>query len=187
MKKLLLHSCCAPCSSAVVERLMEEFDIAIYYYNPNIDTKLEYVRRKEELEKLKKFVDRLEIIEERYEPEEYDEAVRGLETLGEGSERCYRCYELRMRRTAKYAMEYGYDVFTTTLSVSPHKKAEWIHEIGERLAGEYGVVYLDEDFKKRDGYKRSLELSRELGMYRQDYCGCRYSKAETWARKRIKK
>jgi Uncharacterized protein conserved in bacteria len=162
---------------------MADFAITIYYYNPNIDTKLEFMRRAEELGKLKKFINFLEIVEEEYKPEEYDRAVLGLESLGEGSERCYKCYELRMRQTAKYAAENGYDVFTTTLSVSPYKKAGWIHEIGEKLAAEYGVAYLDEDFKKRDGYKRSLELSREMGMYRQDYCGCRYSKIEAKKRK----
>jgi predicted adenine nucleotide alpha hydrolase (AANH) superfamily ATPase len=161
---------------------MADFDITLYYYNPNIDTPLEFMRRAEELEKLKHLQDKLEIVVEEYVPGEYDAAVRGLETLGEGSQRCYNCYELRMRRAAEYAKAHDYDHFTTTLSVSPHKKAAWIHKIGQELERELGVKYLDEDFKKQDGYKRSLELSKKLGLYRQNYCGCKHSKAEAKAR-----
>jgi len=178
MKRLLLHSCCAPCSSAVLERLGAQYHISIYYYNPNVDTRLEFMRRAEELEKLKGIPLKYgyDIVVEDYRPAEYDDAVVGLENLGEGSQRCYECYKLRMRRTAEYAAKHGYDIFTTTLSVSPHKKAAWVSEIGQELADELSVSYLDEDFKKYDGYKRSIELSKELDIYRQDYCGCRYSK-----------
>ena len=185
MKKLLLHSCCAPCSSAVLERLGQEYHVTIYYYNPNIDGVVEFERRAVELGKLKNIPMKYgyDVVVEEYDPDEYDEAVRGFEDLGEGSQRCWRCYELRMRRTAEYAARRGFEVFTTTLSVSPHKKAAWIGEIGRKLAAEFGVAYLDEDFKKHDGYKRSIELSRELGLYRQDYCGCKYSKAEVAARR----
>ena len=181
--KLLLHSCCAPCSSAVLERLADEFSITIYYYNPNIDTPLEFMRRNEEIAKLNVLGIEFDVITEEYNPDEYDEAVKGLEDLGEGSQRCYECYKLRMQKTAKYATNHGFDVFATTLSVSPHKKSNWIHEIGKQCQDEFGVKYLDEDFKKKDGYKRSLELSHELDLYRQNYCGCKYSKAERNANK----
>ncbi|MDR2524324.1 MAG: epoxyqueuosine reductase QueH [Candidatus Nomurabacteria bacterium] len=178
MKKILLHSCCAPCSGAVLERLATDFRITIYYYNPNIDTPLEFMRRAEELEKLTKLGIDFDVVTEEYRPDEYNAAVRGLESLGEGSQRCYECYKLRLGKTADYAARHGYDFFTTTLSVSPHKKVAWIHEIGRELERATGVRYLDEDFKKRDGYRRSLELSRTLKLYRQNYCGCKYSKAE---------
>ena len=184
MKKLLLHSCCAPCSSAVLERLGDAFHITIYYYNPNIDTPIEFMRRAEELKKLEQVNPKngFDIVVEDYKPVEYDSAVMGLEDLGEGSQRCYECYKLRMRKTAEYAKANGYDFFTTTLSVSPYKKSAWIHEIGRGLEGEFGVPYLDEDFKKHDGYKRSIELSKKLDLYRQNYCGCKYSKAESATR-----
>lgn len=178
MKKLLLHSCCAPCSSTVLERLSDAFHITIYYYNPNIDTPLEFMRRSEELEKLRKLDIDFDVVAEDYRPEEYNLAVKGLEDLGEGSQRCYECYKLRMSKTADYAKANDYDFFSTTLSVSPYKKSTWIHEIGKQLEDQFGVTYLDENFKKHDGYKRSIELSRELDLYRQNYCGCKYSKAE---------
>lgn len=180
MKKILLHSCCAPCSSAVLERLGQEYHITVYYYNPNIDTAEEFARRAAEFEKLKTSDLKYgyEIVVEEYRPEEYDEAVRGLEHLGERSERCFNCYEIRMCKTAEYALAHGFDCFSTTLSLSPYKRADFIYEIGLRLANDLGVPYLDGDFRKRGGYQRSLELSREMGLYRQDYCGCKYSKAE---------
>ena len=179
MKRLLLHSCCAPCSSAVLERLAENFDITIYYYNPNIDTKLEFMRRSEELEKLRVLGIKFNVVIEEYKPDEYDVAVKGKENLGEGSERCYECYKLRLEKTARYASENDYDLFTTTLSISPYKKASWLSQIGRNFEELYKIAYLDKDFKKKDGYKRSLELSRELGLYRQDYCGCKYSKTRS--------
>jgi len=184
---LLMHSCCAPCSSAVLERLADNFDITIYYYNPNIDTPLEFMRRAEELSKLDKLGIKYDVIIEEYISSEYDEAVKGLENLGEGSQRCYECYKLRLRKTAEFASKNGYKCFTTTLSVSPYKKVEWLHDIGRELEKEFGIKYLDEDFKKQGGYQRSLELSKDLKLYRQNYCGCVYSKAELIARRHCEK
>lgn len=178
---LLLHGCCAPCSSYVLEYLNRYFMITSFYYNPNISEKNEYNKRVKELERLideLPAVNPISLIEGRYDTSEYDKAVQGLEDLGERSRRCYACYELRMRETAKIASENDFDYFTTTLSISPHKNADWINEIGERVGKEYGVEYLYADFKKRNGYKRSIELSQQYDLYRQDYCGCRYSKKE---------
>jgi predicted adenine nucleotide alpha hydrolase (AANH) superfamily ATPase len=161
-----------------LERVARQFDVTIYYYNPNIDTKFEFERRSNEIEKLRALGLKFDVITEEYKSEEYDSAVRGLENLGEGSHRCYNCYELRLRKTAKFAREHGFSHFATTLSISPHKKIAWIREIGLELEREFDVKYLDEDFKKHDGYKRSLELSRNLNLYRQNYCGCKHSKRE---------
>lgn len=177
--KLLLHACCGPCSSYTIEYLSNYFNITIYYYNPNIYPEVEYIRRKEELKKfIKQFNNKINVIEELYNPEEYYKSIKGLEKLGERSERCYKCYELRLEKSAKYAKENNYDYFTTTLSISPYKNAEWINEIGEKLQDKYDIKYLFADFKKKNGYKRSLELSKEYKLYRQDYCGCVYSKQE---------
>ena len=179
--KLLLHACCAPCSSYTLEYLSKYFKITIYYYNPNIHPKNEYIRRIEELKKfLKEFKtpNEVNLVEEIYDTNEYFSAVKGLENLGEKSERCYECYKLRMDRAALYAKENNYDYFTTTLSISPYKIASWINEIGENLEKKYNISYLYADLKKKNGYKRSLELSREYNLYRQDYCGCIYSKEE---------
>ena len=174
---LLLHVCCAPCSSYVQEYLSDHFDITLFFYNPNMDTIEEYEHRSMELERL---VDEAgfssEIVICRYDPESFDIIASGLEKEPEGGSRCKKCYELRMRRAAKYAAEHGFDYFTTTLSISPYKNAEWINEIGEKLAGEYNIKHLPSDFKKRNGYKRSVELSGEYNLYRQDYCGCRMSR-----------
>ena len=176
---LLLHACCGPCSSYVLEYLTKYFEITIYYYNPNIYPKEEYSRR---LNELKKFVidsnSNVNVIEELYNEEDYDKSVWGLEHLGEKSIRCYKCYEFRMNKAAIYAKENKYDYFTTTLSISPHKNSKWINEIGEHLQDKYDINYLYADFKKKDGYKRSLELSKKYNLYRQDYCGCKYSKKE---------
>ena len=177
--KLLLHACCGPCSSYVVEYLSKYFDITIYYYNPNIYPKEEYERR---LDELKKFVNvfnnNVKVIEELYKEDDYNNAVNGLEHLGEKSIRCYKCYEFRMNKAAIYAKENNYDYFTTTLSISPHKNSMWINEIGEKLQNKCNIKYLFADFKKKEGYKRSLELSKKYNLYRQDYCGCKYSKKE---------
>ena len=177
--KLLLHACCGPCSSYVVEYLSKYFDITIYYYNPNIYPKEEYERR---LDELKKFVNvfnnSVKVIEELYKEDDYNNAVNGLEHLGEKSIRCYKCYEFRMNKAAIYAKENNYDYFTTTLSISPHKNSMWINEIGEKLQNKCNIKYLFADFKKKEGYKRSLELSKKYNLYRQDYCGCKYSKKE---------
>lgn len=190
--KLLLHSCCAPCSSYVLEYLSQFFQITVLYYNPNIYPQEEYDMRVEEQ---KTFIERfskkaseqtepdrtflaIDFVEGRYEKERFYQAVKGLEDIPEGGERCFQCYELRLRETAEYALRLGMDYFTTTLSISPLKNADRLNEIGERLAKEYGIAYLSSDFKKKNGYKRSVELSQEYGMYRQDYCGCIFSKQE---------
>ena len=179
--KLLLHACCAPCSSYVLEYLSEYFEITIYYYNPNIHPENEYIRRINELKKfLTEFKPKntVNLVEENYNSLEYFNEIKGLENLGEKSERCYKCYKLRMKKAVKYAKNNNFDYFTTTLSISPYKKSDWINEIGGMLEQKYNVKYLYADFKKKNGYKRSLELSKEYGLYRQDYCGCIYSKQE---------
>ena len=177
--KLLLHACCGPCSSYVVEYLSKYFDITIYYYNPNIYPKEEYERRLNELIKFMGiFNNNIKVIEEIYNEEDYNSAVKNLEHLGEKSIRCYNCYEFRMDKAAKFAKENNYDYFTTTLSISPHKNSKWINEIGSLLEQKCDIKYLYSDFKKKEGYKRSLELSKEYNLYRQDYCGCKYSKKE---------
>jgi hypothetical protein len=185
--KLLLHVCCAPCSSHVLETLQGQYDITAYFYNPNITMEEEYAKRVHELKRFlgeAPFTSDVSMDEGEYEPELFFDMARGLENVPEGGERCYRCYELRLRKTAEYAVEHDYDIFTTTLSISPHKNAAWLNEIGQRLAEEYGVSYLYSDFKKKNGYARSIELSREYNLYRQDFCGCVYSRAEAEARRR---
>lgn len=179
--RLLLHSCCAPCSSAVLERIAKAFEITVFYFNPNIEPEEEYGKRVQELEKLLECLEEagnVSLLAGRYQPQEFYDAVKGLEHSGEGGERCYRCYELRLRETAKIAKEQDFDCFTTTLSISPYKRADWLNEIGQKLSSEYNVEYLYSDFKKKNGYRRSIELSKEYGLYRQDYCGCRFSKEE---------
>lgn len=186
---LLLHSCCAPCSSYVLEYLSNYFQITIYYYNPNISEEEEY--RKRVLEQ-KRLIAELPVkypvqfLEGEYNPKEYYDAVKGLENLGERSKRCYVCYELRLRHAAALAKKSGFDYFTTTLSISPYKNADWLNEIGERLGQELQISYLYADFKKKNGYKRSIELSKQYRLYRQDFCGCVYSKAEEAIRKQEK-
>lgn len=177
---LLLHVCCAPCSSYCLEYLEPFFDITVFFYNPNMDTRAEFVRRSAELER---FIDSSQINAkvtiEHYDPQEFYRAIRGLEAEPEGGERCFKCYELRLRKSADYAALNGFDYFTTTLSISPHKNAKALNDIGERLGFEYGVRFLPSDFKKKDGFKRSIELSMEYGLYRQDYCGCVYSREDS--------
>ncbi len=175
--RLLLHACCAPCSSYCLEYLSPWFDTTVFFYNPNMDTKEEYVRRSAELDR---FIDSshfdAKVIVASYDPQEFYSAVRGLEMEPEGGSRCLKCFELRLKKSAAYAADNSFDYFTTTLSISPHKNAEALNEIGERLGFEYGVRFLPSDFKKKDGFKRSVELSMEYGLYRQDYCGCVYSR-----------
>ena len=174
--KLLLHSCCGPCSSSVLELLTKYFDIDVLYYNPNIYPEEEFVKRKNEQEKLLKKLDKnIKFIEGNYNYDLYKEKVRGLEQEPEGGLRCKSCISLRMEETCRYAKEHGYDFFTTTLSVSPHKNSKMINEIGFSLEKEYNMPYLYSDFKKKEGYKRSIVLSREYDLYRQDYCGCQFS------------
>ncbi|MBR2387475.1 MAG: epoxyqueuosine reductase QueH [Clostridia bacterium] len=177
--KLLLHACCAPCSSYVLEYLSSVFDITLYFYNPNITPCEENDFRAEELRRLCREMPLShvpEIIVESYEPEKFYEAVKGMESMREGESRCAVCYRLRLEKTAQKAKELGVDYFTTTLSISPYKRSEWLNEIGGELMETYGVSYLFSDFKKKNGYKRSIELSHEYNLYRQDYCGCEFSK-----------
>ena len=179
--KLLLHSCCAPCSSYVLEYLTQYFSITVFYYNPNIYPPEEYDHRVAELQRL---IDELPVrnpvtfVERGYDPNEFYEAVRGLEDIPEGGERCFACYRLRLERTAQLAAELGADYFTTTLSISPYKNAAKLGEIAEELGEIYDLTSLPSDFKKKNGYKRSIELSSDYNLYRQDYCGCIFSKRE---------
>lgn len=186
--KLLLHACCAPCSSYVLEYLSEYFDITVYFYNPNITELAEYEKRKSELKRLiheYPFKNEIKVIDGDYEPNVFFALAKGKEHIPEGGERCFECYKIRMEKTAALANAEGFDYFCTTLSVSPHKNSAKLNEIGGELSEKYGVRYLYSDFKKRNGYKRSIELSAEYGLYRQNYCGCVYSKAE--ADRRISK
>jgi len=185
--KLLLHSCCAPCSSYVLEYLSNYFYITVLYYNPNIYPEDEYYHRAAEQKRfIKEFPTKYPVtfVEGNFEQERFYETVKGYENIREGGERCFRCYELRLREAAEYAKKLNCDYFTTTLSISPMKNAAKLNEIGGRLAEEYGIPYLYSDFKKRDGYKRSTVISEEYGMYRQDYCGCVFSKREREEQKR---
>ena len=185
--KLLLHSCCAPCSSYVLEYLSDYFYITVLYYNPNIYPEDEYYHRAAEQKRfIKEFPTKYPVtfVEGKFEPERFYETVKGYENIREGGERCFRCYELRLREAAEYAKKLNCDYFTTTLSISPMKNAAKLNEIGRMLAEEYGIPYLYSDFKKRDSYKRSTIISAEYGMYRQDYCGCVFSKREREEQKR---
>ena len=184
---LLLHSCCAPCSSYVIEYLSSYFHITVFYYNPNIYPDKEYDKRVEEqMRFIREFPTKypVEFIRGDFEKQRFYDTVKGYEQIKEGGERCFRCYELRLSESAKAAKRIKADYFTTTLSISPLKNAAKLNEIGERLAKEYGVAYLVSDFKKKNGYKRSVELSNTYGMYRQDYCGCVFSKQEREAQKK---
>ena len=181
---LFLHSCCAPCSSYVLEYLCGWFQITVFYFNPNISDGAEYRHRVEEQKRLIESYNRerrgypISVVEGDYIPQRFFQAAQGVEDCPEGGERCFRCYELRLRETAKRALEGGYDYFGTTLTISPLKNVQKLNEIGKLFAKEYGVCWLPSDFKKKNGYKRSVELSAEYGLYRQDYCGCVFSKAE---------
>ena len=178
---LLLHSCCAPCSSAVLERLTDWFDLTVFYYNPNIAPEEEFLRRAEEQRRLIAELPHAHEIQFRcgeYESEAFEALARGLEDMPEGGERCTRCFRLRLGKTAALAAREGFDYFTTTLSISPLKDAQRLNAIGGELAEQFGVAYLFSDFKKKNGYKRSCELSVQYDLYRQDYCGCRFSQME---------
>lgn len=173
--RLLLHSCCGPCSSRCLETLKEKFAVTVLYYNPNITDRAEYEKRKGEQIRLLRETGWADFLDCDYDPAAFFSAVKGLEEEKEGGARCYCCYELRLAETARVAAEKGFDFFCTTLSVSPHKNAQWINEIGERLDKEYGVQWLYSDFKKQNGYLRSVELAKEFHLYRQNYCGCVFS------------
>lgn len=178
-KRLLLHACCAPCSSYVIEYLSKYFDITILYYNPNIDSSLEFNKR---LSELKRFVQEfktenpVQVVSLGYNNSDYLDKVKGLEKEKEGGQRCFKCYRLRLEVSCIYAKENDFDYFTTTLTISPLKNSKVLNEIGHELEETYGISYLYSDFKKKEGYKRSIVLSHEYNLYRQDYCGCSFSK-----------
>ena len=179
--RLLLHVCCAPCSSYCLEYLSNYFDITVYYYNPNISKKEEYEYRLSEEKRfisIKEFKYPVKLTESEYRPEDFFAVVKGLEKEPEGGARCKECFRLRLEASAKKAKEQGFDYFTTTLTISPLKNAALLNEIGAEMGERYGVKWLYSDFKKKEGYKRSIELSREYDLYRQNYCGCVFSRAE---------
>ena len=181
--KLLLHACCAPCSSYCMEFLRNFFDVTVFFYNPNITEEAEYQKRVLEEKRLigeynKLEGRKIEIMEGDYKPSDFFEAVKGFEDCREGGERCRKCFELRLSETARVAKDNGFDFFTTTLTISPLKNADVLNEVGEAAGKAAGIAFLPSDFKKKEGYKRSIELSREYGLYRQDYCGCSFSKAQ---------
>ncbi len=173
--RLLLHSCCGPCSTRCLETLKDVFKVSVLFYNPNITDAAEYEKRKSEQERLLRETGWADILTAEYEPADFFAAACGLEKEREGGARCRACFVLRLSRTARAAKEGGYAYFCSTLSVSPHKNAAWLNEIGEKLQEECGVLWLHNDFKKRGGYLRSTQLAREYGLYRQNYCGCIFS------------
>ena len=177
--RLLLHSCCAPCSSYTLEYLSRYFDITVYYFNPNISPKHEFDKRFEEQKRLisqMPFKNSVTLVEGDYNYDDFLEIAKGLENVPEGGERCFRCYKMRLESTARLAKEQGFDYFCTTLSISPLKNSQKINELGFGLEEKYDVKWLPSDFKKREGYKRSIQLSREYSLYRQNFCGCVFSK-----------
>lgn len=177
--KLLLHACCGVCSSSVLERLKNYFDITILYYNPNIYPEEEYKLRLDTQKKIINKIDKnTKLLEIDYNEEDFNQIIKGLENEKEGGKRCTKCYHLRLEKTAKIAKKQGFDYFCTTLSVSPYKSSEKLNNIGKALEEKYKIKYLYSDFKKKDGYKRSNELAKMYNLYRQDYCGCKYSKIE---------
>lgn len=175
-KKLLLHSCCGPCSTTAITRLSQEYDVTVYYYNPNIYPQEEFIKRQEtQKEFLHKYNPDITLIEGTWENDLYEDCIEGLRECKEGGSRCEKCFWLRLEKTARLAKELGCDYFATTLTVSPHKNAKLINEIGSKLAEKIGVEYMPSDFKKQDGYLQSIKLSKEYNLYRQKYCGCKYS------------
>lgn len=177
--KLLLHSCCAPCSSYTLEYLSQYFEITVFYFNPNISPIQEFEKRFDEQERLIHVLPakhKISLLKGEYDYNEFLQIAKGYEDVREGGERCFRCYRMRLEKTAKVAKEQGFDYFCTTLSISPLKNSQKINEIGYETAQKYGVQWLPSDFKKREGYKRSIEMSREYNLYRQNFCGCVYSK-----------
>ena len=177
--RLLLHSCCAPCSSYTLEYLSRYFNITVYYFNPNISPKQEFDKRFEEQKRLisqMPFKNSVTLVEGDYNYDDFLEIAKGLENVPEGGERCFRCYKMRLESTARLAKEQGFDYFCTTLSISPLKNSQKINELGFEIEEKYGVKWLPSDFKKREGHKRSIQLSREYSLYRQNFCGCVFSK-----------
>ena len=185
--RLLLHSCCAPCSSACLERLKDVFLVTVLYYNPNIDDPKEYEKRKAEQIRFLKETGWADFLDCDHDNGAFEEMARGLEEEPERGKRCYLCYGLRLQKTAAVAKAAGFPLFTSTLSVSPYKNAAWLNELGYLAGEEYGVEFLPADFKKQGGYYRSEELSKDYNLYRQDFCGCRFSKAEAEKKRKEKK
>lgn len=180
-KRILLHSCCAPCSSYVITFLSDYFDITILYYNPNIEPIEEYEKRKQEQIRLINSIqtkNKLDFLNCDYDNNIYNDEIKGLENCKEGGNRCHKCFKLRLEKTAKLAKEKKYDYFCSTLTVSPHKNAKIINEIGDNIGKKYNIKWLYSDFKKNEGFKQSIELSKKYELYRQDYCGCKYSKRD---------
>ena len=175
-KRLLLHSCCAPCSSYCLQETAKALRVTVFYYNPNLDCREEYEKRKAEQLRFLRETCLADFLDCDYSPEHFEAVAAGLEAEKEGGARCLKCYRLRLEQTARAAREGGFDYFGTTLTVSPLKNAEAINEIGLQLEKEYGVKYLPSDFKKRGGYLQSIELSKQHNLYRQNYCGCTFSK-----------
>lgn len=175
---LLIHACCAPCSSHVLLLLKRYFNITIFYSNDNIYPYEEYSLRLKEVIEFADKIDNIKVIYDKYESDDFYNSIKGLEHLGEKSERCYKCYKLRLEKTAKKAVELNYDYFTTTLSISPYKNSDWINEIGYELENKNQIKFLYSNFKKENGYKNSIELSKQYNLYRQDYCGCVFSQQE---------
>lgn len=179
-KRILLHSCCAPCSTAVIMALKDYFDITILYYNPNISPISEYKKRKQEQIKLiKNLKENINFIDCDYDNDLYEEKIKGYEDCPERGKRCTICFNIRLEKTAKIAKENNFDYYCSTLTVSPYKNAPLINEIGKEIGDKYKIKWLYSDFKKNDGYKKSIELSKKYGLYRQDYCGCIYSKRKS--------
>lgn len=174
---LLLHACCAPCSSACLDRIKDDFDVTVYFYNPNMDSAEEFSRRETEERRLCEALN-IKLLVEEYDGAEFYCVAKGFEKEKEGGKRCERCFNLRLTKTAEKAKEKGFDYFTTTLTISPLKSADLLNEIGKKIAEEKGIPFLPSDFKRRDGYKKSVELSKKYGLYRQNYCGCIFSKIE---------
>lgn len=173
-KKLLLHTCCAPCSTHCVKELLKEYDVVMYFYNPNVHPYGEYVRRFEEAQKVGDNLG-VELVEGEYDVDEWLGHIAGFEEEPEGGRRCGICFSMRLGKSAEYAKKNGFDCFTTTLSISPHKNSEMINKLGEELAKRHGVAWVHSDFKKKDGFRKSTEMSKKMGLYRQKYCGCFYS------------
>lgn len=173
--RMVLHICCAPCSAYVLELLKEAFELTLYFYDPNIHPKEEYDMRRDEMRRYATDFS-IPFFEGPYDVEKWFDMTKGHKDSREGSERCFICYDMRMREAARFAIENSFEYFGTVLSISPHKNSKKINEIGVLLSAEYGIKYLEADFKKRDGFKKSIDLSREHGLYRQNYCGCVYSK-----------
>ena len=184
-QKMLLHVCCAPCSTVALERLQDDYVVTVFFFNPNIHPQIERDKRLEEMQRLAEELG-FEVLAEEYAAKEWFDLMEGMEGVPEGGERCTRCFDMRLRKTAETAREKGFDIFATSLTLSPHKDAERINRLGHDIAVELGVGYYDSNFKKMNGYQHSIDLSHEYDLYRQDYCGCIFSKKEREQQKAIR-